>query len=167
VTATYDKIATYTVPSAAASYTFTSIAGTYTDIILIADATTVNANGSIALQLNGDTGTNYSYTALYGTGSVAGSLRGSNAAIIGFIGFAAQVPVGTRAMGIAHFQNYSNTTTNKTVLIRNTPAVSATVEAGVGLWRNTSAITSITLLPLSGASLATGSTFTLYGIKAE
>ena len=162
---TYTELLRTTVGTASTSVTL-NLAGIsgYTDLVLVADATTVNANGSITLQFNGDTGTNYSYTAIYGTGSAAGSLRGSNAGIIGFIGFAAQVPVGTRAMGIAHIQNYSNTTTNKTVLIRDTPAVSATVEAGVGLWRNTAAITSITVLALSGASIAVGSTFSLYGI---
>jgi hypothetical protein len=162
---TYTELLRTTVGTASTSVTL-NLAGIsgYTDLVLVADATTVNANGSITLQFNGDTGNNYSYSFLFGNGSSAGSSRGSNAGIIGFIGFAAQVPVGTRAMGIAHIQNYSNTTTNKTVLVRNTPAVSATVEAGVGLWRNTAAITSITVLAISGASIAVGSTFSLYGI---
>ncbi len=161
---TYVALDTKTISTTVASVTFTSIPSGYTDLILVADATTAVANGSITLQFNGDTSTNYSYTALYGTGSAAGSLRASNAAIIGFLGYAAQVPVGTRAMGIAQIQNYSNTTTNKTVLIRNTPAVSSTVEAAVGLWRSTAAINSITVLPISGASIGANSTFTLYGI---
>jgi hypothetical protein len=63
-----------------------------------------------------------------------------------------------------HFMNYSNTTTNKTVLGRSS-AASGFVEAAVGLWRNTSAITSITATT-GGQSYQTGSTFTLYGIKA-
>jgi hypothetical protein len=161
---TYVALDTKTISTTVASVTFTSIPSGYTDLILVADATTAVANGSITLQFNGDTSTNYSYTALYGTGSAAGSLRASNAAIIGFLGYAAQVPVGTRAMGIAQIQNYSNTTTNKTVLIRNTPAVSSTVEAAVGLWRSTAAINSITVLPISGASIGANSTFTLYGV---
>ena len=161
---TYVALDTKTISTTVASVTFTSIPSGYTDLILVADATTAVANGSITLQFNGDTSTNYSYTALYGTGSAAGSLRASNAAIIGFMGYAAQVPVGTRAMGIAQIQNYSNTTTNKTVLIRNTPAVSSTVEAAVGLWRSTAAINSITVLPISGASIGASSTFTLYGV---
>jgi hypothetical protein len=58
--------------------------------------------------------------------------------------------------------NYSNTTTFKTFLSR-TNVASDRVEALVGLWRSTSAITSITLYCGSN-SFVTGSTFTLYGI---
>jgi hypothetical protein len=65
---------------------------------------------------------------------------------------------------ICQFQNYSNTTTNKTILFRQN-AASTSVQAGVTLWRNTSAITSIYLF-LNADSFATGSTFTLYGIKS-
>jgi hypothetical protein len=166
-TNTYDALLTYTIPSTAASYTFTAIPSGYTDLILIGNATTAVANGSITLQFNGDTANNYSYTFMLGTGSAPFSSRASNAAIIGFMGYGAQVPIGTRAMGIAHIHNYSNTSVFKTVLIRNTPNVSATTEAAVGIWRSTSAINSITILPISGASLAAGSTFSLYGIRAE
>jgi hypothetical protein len=167
-TNTYTALRTTTVGTAVSSVTLdlTGITG-YTDLVLVGNATTAVANGSICLQFNGDTGNNYSYTAMYGTGSAAGSLNASNSAIIGFMGYAAQVPVGTRAMGIAQIQNYSNSTTYKTVLIRNTPAVSATVEAAVGIWRaSPTPITSITVLAISGASLAAGSTFTVYGVAA-
>ena len=61
--------------------------------------------------------------------------------------------------------NYSNTTTNKTVILRNNyPAVATW--AVVGLWQNTAAINEISLYP-EVASWLSGSTFTLYGIKAE
>jgi hypothetical protein len=40
------------------------------------------------------------------------------------------------------------------------------VDSIVGLWRSTSAITSITAMILSGNQFAIGSTFTLYGIEA-
>jgi hypothetical protein len=61
--------------------------------------------------------------------------------------------------------NYANTTTYKTVLTRANAAASG-VDASVGLWGSTAAITSITFdLPLV-RTISTGSTFTLYGIKA-
>ena len=65
---------------------------------------------------------------------------------------------------IVQFQNYSNTTTYKTVLSRGNNA-SNLVEAFVGLWRSTSAITAIDIKTQSG-NFSIGSTFTLYGIKA-
>jgi hypothetical protein len=66
---------------------------------------------------------------------------------------------------IAHIQNYSNTTTHKTVISRGgSPATNSSPM--VGLWRNTSAINSIKISLQSGTALKSGSTFTLYGIKA-
>jgi hypothetical protein len=63
------------------------------------------------------------------------------------------------------------TTTNKTVLIRaGNPAGGSGSYPGtgafVGLWRSTSAINYVSLIGNSN-SFKTGSTFTLYGIKAE
>jgi hypothetical protein len=60
--------------------------------------------------------------------------------------------------------NYSNSNTYKTSLTRGT-APAAETSAVVGLWKNTNAITSVTIL-LDANNIAAGSTFTLYGIKA-
>ena len=61
--------------------------------------------------------------------------------------------------------NYANTTTNKTVLLRNNNTAFGT-EAQVGLWRSTSAINTIKLYLDRAEYYVVGSTFTLYGIKA-
>jgi hypothetical protein len=60
--------------------------------------------------------------------------------------------------------NYSNATTYKTALARTSE--DGVAAAYVGLWRSTSAITSITIDKGSSDNFASGSTFTLYGIKA-
>jgi hypothetical protein len=70
---------------------------------------------------------------------------------------------GSYAVGITHFMNYSNTTTYKTALTRSNSPYGT--EAAVNLWRNTSAITSITLF-IQSSTLNAGTTFTLYGIAA-
>lgn len=109
---TYTPIATTTLGSAQASYTFSSIPGTYTDLIVVVKGDgSANTNG--LMQYNGDTGTNYSMTALYGTGSAAFSARSSNDGQIQLGGFdgASQ---GTILISIL---NYSNTTTYKTNLV--------------------------------------------------
>jgi hypothetical protein len=74
---------------------------------------------------------------------------------------------------IVHIMNYSNTTTFKTYLARNNNAATSGTyvgtEAIVGLAQLTAAITSITIGTASGSTdynFATGSTFSLYGIKA-
>ena len=64
---------------------------------------------------------------------------------------------------IINVQNYSNSTTYKTTLSRHSTQFAG---AFVGTWRNTAAITSITIINLGAGGFASGSTFTLYGITA-
>jgi hypothetical protein len=160
--ATYEPIATYTVPSAAANYTFSSITGTYTDLLVIVVGNSTAA-ADLFMQVNGDTGSNYSTTQLSGTGSSALSQRSSNRTNFN-VNFNAYMSTTVAANYVIQIQNYSNTTTYKTMLARSSNANQG-VDATVGLWRNTAAITSVTLIA-NGSTFATGSTFTLYGIKA-
>ena len=158
---TYEPIATTTLGSAAASITFSTISGAYTDLVLIMNGKNTVAFDNWRLTLNNDTGSNYSYTYLLGNGSAASSGRGSNATPM-YIG---GIPSSDFGTNIAHINNYSNTTTYKTVISR---ASSATNDAAawVNLWRSTSAITRIDLT-LNADNFNTGCVATLYGIKAE
>jgi hypothetical protein len=166
-TATYALIQSQTLGSATATVTFSSIPGTYTDLVLV-----MNYAGSIAaevpaFQVNGDSGSNYSITHLSGNGSTTRSAR-TTSTPSGYIAFSSAFPQTITANAILNFMDYSNSTTNKTVLIR-TNALNGTynaTEANVALWRNTAAITSITLLGTNGAGYYSGSTFRLYGIQA-
>jgi len=162
---TYSTIATTTLGSNQANYTFTSIPSTYTDLILVV-AGQVSSNVSLAFQVNGDTGTNYSCTEIFGDGSTASSFRSSNNAQVTVASIGAQINSGSQWVSTLHFQNYSNTTTNKTILGR-TSAAATGVNAIVGLYRSTSAISSIKFMGFNNASgFTTGTTFTLYGIAA-
>jgi hypothetical protein len=159
---TYVPIATTTLGSNTASYTFSSIPSTYTDLVLIATGT-ATALVNFSLRFNGDSSTNYSRTMLYGNGSSAASYQVTNYALIPLGDFdTSQI-----ASHIVNIQNYSNTTTYKTVLGRwnNNAGTYASLGATASLWRSTSAINSITALP-DGGVFKTGSTFTLYGIAA-
>ena len=160
---TYTPIATTTLGSAQATVTFSSIAGTYTDLILVFNGKSNGANPAVRGRFNSDTGSNYSYTRLYGTGSVAGSSRASSQTSMG-IATAGGVTSTFETNIIWHIMNYSNATTFKTSIVRaNTP--SAATETNVNLWRSTSAITSISIFTDSD-SFGSGSTFTLYGIAS-
>ena len=157
---TYTPIATTTASGSASTITFSSIPSTYTDLVIVLNGNaTTGSTGSIALQFNSDTGSNYSYTRLLGDGSAASSARGSNTTAT-YIG-----DTGTdRAVFIVSLNNYSNSTTYKTALSRTNTANTATM-ATVGLWRNTAAINRVDLSTTT-STFAAGSTFTLYGIKA-
>lgn len=158
---TYTPISTTTLGSAQATVTFSSIAGTYTDLVLIANRFS-SALDNLSMQFNGDTGSNYSFTVLYGTGSAAGSARGSNTNNP-YLDYYAASESSFPAPVILNIQNYANSTTYKTILARGSNA-SRGVDATVMLWRSTSAINSILLKCHDGANFNSGSTFTLYGI---
>jgi hypothetical protein len=161
---TYEPIATYTIPSAQASYTFTAIPSTYTDIVLICNYG-LSADADSRFIVNGDSTSGlYSYTNLRGNGTAAASGRASALNYIQFGLGGVTVPTTLTSTAFLFFNNYSNATTFKTVLTRVGDAAAQTL-ATVGLWRNTNAITSITLNAIS-ANFLTNSTFTLYGIKA-
>jgi len=158
---TYTPIATTTLSSAAASYTFSSIPSTYTDLVLIS-APIYTATTAARYTINADTGANYSATYVAGNGTTAASTRvTSNTDII--LDYYNHTSTATPNQ-ITHFFNYSNTTTYKTFLSRSNDAAAGT-DAAVGLWRSTSAITSIKLAVSTG-NFNIGSTFTLYGIQA-
>jgi hypothetical protein len=158
---TYTPLATNTLSSSSASITFSSISGSYTDLVLVMNRKQ-NIAGAyfIGLRYNSDSGNNYSGTTITGTGSAASSSRDSNIST-------ARVGYGDNVQGntIVNIQNYSNSTTYKTTISRNNNPASD-LEAIVTLWRNTAAITSIEIISQSGSTFDSGSTFTLYGILA-
>ena len=157
---TYTPIATTTLGSAQASYTFSSIPSTYTDLILVADyqgSTTADSY----IQFNGDTGSTYSYTVLSGNGTSAVSGRSSGTGIVltWYSDGANQ-----QANILINVNNYANATTYKTSISRHNNATAQT-SANVGLWRSTAAINAIKIYRGAG-NFNAGSTFTLYGIAA-
>ena len=161
---TMTPIATQTLTSASASFTFSSIPQTYTDLMIVMGSMTTDANGrTVYLRYNGDSGTNYSYTRITGDGTYTSSERASTQDHIRpFYGVVGS-NTGNPTTGTINIQNYSNSTTNKTLLSRT--AVSGEVNAVVGLWRSTAAVTSI-VFSLNAGTYSAGTTFTLYGIKA-
>jgi hypothetical protein len=162
---TYTPIATYTIPSATTSYTFSSIPSTYTDLVLVYTAAT-SSPADLYAQFNGDTGTNYSYTVLYGSNSsVAGSARTNNQGYISLDYYGIPDTTLGNSVTITNFMNYSNTSTYKTILGRSNRASNG-LDALVNLWRSTSAINSIKIGSFTSTTISTGSTFTLYGIAA-
>jgi hypothetical protein len=162
-TPTYTPLATVTLGSSAASVTFSSIPATYRDLILVSSIR--SASGAtittVGFRLNGDTGSNYSYVFMQGTGSSTGS--GSGTLTSGIAAQAENSTLSSFAVSVANFMDYSATDKHKTVLTRaNSP--SANTQAWASRWANTAAVTSIVLVP--DFSFVAGSTFNLYGVMA-
>jgi hypothetical protein len=152
--ATYDRIDKVTATGSQSSISFTSIPATYTDLVLIING---GAGVGYAVRLNGDSGSNYSWTRLYGDGSSAVSDRGTNQTDL-----TSNWGGNTNNVIAVNIMNYSNTTTWKTALTRI--GDNAYTVALAGLWRNTAAVNQVSIVGVGNWSSST--TFTLYGIKA-
>ena len=159
--ATYEPIATYTISSSSNLVTFSSIPQTYTDLILVASY--AGTSTGLNIYPNGDAGSNKSATVLRGNGSSAESLTGASIALRDYWTTVTNSS-GEFTVSIIHFNNYSNSTTFKTALVRRSVS-SAYVETIINLWRSTAAITQLQTYSANG-NYTVGSTFTLYGIKA-
>lgn len=161
---TYTSIATTTLSnSTTTSVSFNSFSG-YTDLYLVINGAVTSTSGGpdLRIRFNGDSGANYSVTNLVGNGTTASSGRRTNTdgCVINNSG----LPTDGFVQNI-NIMNYSNSTTYKTVIARSSSASSSS-EAVVCLWSNTAAITSLSANVTGGPYFTSGTTFTLYGIKA-
>jgi len=162
--ATYEPIATTTLGSTGTSVTFSSIPSTYTDLVLIVEQTASSTNNH-GIRFNNDTNYNYSTTLMYGSSSTTASEQKSTSGggAQNFI-FTCNGATSGRVVNVIHIMNYSNSTTYKTAFARWANGANAS-SAHVGLWQNTATINRIDYVVAAG-NINSGSTFTLYGIKA-
>jgi hypothetical protein len=165
--ATFDYIAKAS-PSGVAAFSFTNIPQTYTDLVLLISARVTSAYDITAMQANGNS-SNYSAVYYEGSGNTVGTGTAEISFRMGYIN-------GTNHPNmwnadIVHIFNYANANVYKTVISENRyPAVKGSTQAfqtqfKAGLWKNTAAITSLTIGTANGGSYASGSVYTLYGIR--
>ena len=163
---TYEPIASVTLSTSANSVSIDNIPGTYTDLVVVAFARSTGAATTLGatMRLNDDSGSNYSWTLLEGNGNAPSTNRGTSATRLRLFG---DFPTSDYSISVISFMNYANTNVFKTALARHSMA---SVGSGVivGLWRSTSAITKMTFFSNDngGDDLASGTTYSLYGIKA-
>ena len=159
--ATYEKIATTTLGSSNNIVEFTSIGAGYTDLRLVfvpLGTSTQNMN----MTLNGDTGSNYSFTSIRGDGGAAYSSRATSASNINLT-LGTSITTTNPNLYEIDFFSYAGSTF-KTFLNKYSADKNGSGNLGamVGLYRSTSAITSITFT--AATNFAAGTTATLYGI---
>jgi len=164
--ATYEPIATTTLASTSATINFNSIPATYTDLRISLILFTTS-NGNPLLELNNDSSSLYSYTAMRGDGGgtvVSNRSTANPNALMGFGGSGATG--GIPALSLIDIFSYTGSTF-KTILSntasdKNGSGITSTL---VNLYRSTAAISTIKLLSDAG-NFDVGTTATLYGIKA-
>lgn len=166
----YESIATFTLGSNTASVTFSSIPQTYKHLQIRYNGRSDRSQNSEygVVSYNSDTSTNYSFHSITGDGATVpvdaaatvayqsllyfpGALRGSN--IFG--------------SGVVDILDYANTNKYKTLRTLNgyDSNGDGRISFQSGSWRNTNAITSITIATFNGSNFITSSSFALYGIK--
>lgn len=167
---TYTPIATTTLNSSQSTVSFNSISNAHTDLVLSIQARTDynSFNDDISIYLNNDQTALYSSTRLLASGNSAISDRqtGQNS-WFNILSLSSASSIIYPVVRLQIF-NYSNTTTFKTALWEGTNFITSNeyVVNTSGLYRSTNAISQITIKPRFGSNLTSGSTFSLYGIKA-
>jgi hypothetical protein len=169
----YESIATVTVGSGgAANVEFTSIPATYThlQIRLIGRSDRAANLDSLRLQANSDTASNYAEHGLYGDGASAGAFAGTSQTYMQFYRIAG-ANAGANIFGAIYIDILDYANTNKFKTARSIGGAdnngSGEIYLMSGLWRSTSAITSLKLLPGVGTNFTQYSQFALYGIKGS
>lgn len=164
---TYEPIATTTLGSNTADFTFSSIPSTYTDLVLIGEGAMTGSGNSVYCRVNGDTGSNYQTEIWHGSSTtrvaLLFSIRGDG---FGLGAFNAGYTT-SRFLFICDINSYAQTSYTKTMLTRWYQG-DGSVENMANRWNSTAAINSLTIRNSSGGSQSfiAGSMFTLYGIKA-
>ena len=160
----YESIATFTLASATASVTFSSIAATYTHLQVRAILANSGGIGGYALQFNSDTGSNYAWHYLQGNGATtAAGATTSTTSITGALGTNTANVFGGSVLDIL---DYANTNKYKTARVLHGYDANGSGYAQInsGVWMNTAAINTIKLTSGNG-NFAIYSSFALYGIK--
>ena len=167
VQSSFESIATFTGNNTVSTYTFSSIPSTYKSLQIRINNVTSGGGGRTGIRFNSDTGSNYNYHAVYGFNDVVGAtgLATTAAYVAGYQ--AGPGPQGPTAI-ITDIIDYASTSKNKTIksfygVEKNLGAGNSEVGLSSGLWRNTAAVTSITVF--CGLEFDAGTSIALYGIK--
>jgi hypothetical protein len=172
---TYTLISSNVLGSNSASVTFSSIPATFTDLVIRASVRTSEGGrrGNILIQLNSDSATNYSSTWILGYSSTPSSARQSNSTSL--FGnedntngnTTTSNTFGSFELYLPNYLASQNKPMSAIGIIENNSDIDG--QYGIfpiaGLWRNTAAVTSITLFNTSTFEFSSGSSFYLYGIK--
>ena len=160
-------IAKQTLGADATTITFASIPQTFDDLVIVLSArASVSGWPAMLMRFNTDTGSNYSYRIIEGSGASASSFGGTSttsiiAANLGGAGNTANT-FGNVEIYVPNYRSNAFKSVSSSS-VTETNATTAYIDAIAGLWSSTAAITQIDVLPSTGY-FVTNSSFFLYGI---
>jgi hypothetical protein len=165
---TYEPVATTTLSSAAATITFSSIPATWTDLRLVFNNTGASATGvgTPTMRFNSDTASNYSVVRLAGQGTTAAATYDSSQTVMNLASYTAPQTSVPLLITVDLFSYAGSTLKTCFITYSNDYNGGGSIEHATGLYRSTSAITSISITSAGASTWSVGTTAALYGIKA-
>jgi hypothetical protein len=166
-------IASQVLTSTTASITFSAIPGTFKDLVIRISARTDRSatSDSIKMTINSDNTTIYSFTRLRGDGTSATSNRNTGNTYVSVENTDGNTATSNTFDSTEIYIPSYLSTANKSissVIMREDNSTAATTYNSVQahLYRNTSAITSLSFAPSNGPNFVSGSSFYLYGLAS-
>lgn len=165
----FESIASATGTGSSGTITFSSIPSTYASLQIRGVARWNTNNDVLQIQFNGDTASNYTSHNLMGEGStvIATGLANQSQIALTASGYTWDATFYGAPL-IIDIHDYASTSRFKTIRTlfgHDQNTTPSRILLNSGLWRNTSAISSITISTQSGSNFNTATTFALYGIK--
>lgn len=165
-TPTFEPIATYTLPSDTATYTFSNISQSYTHLYVVVNILSTSNGLDFYVRFNGDGGNNYATTKMGSSPSSRSTNRRDSAPAMQLFYVVSGASNGTWTGGEIWIPYYTSTTFTKN--IQATGGGKSETGMSSSFWNNTAAITSIGFAATdtftTSPTLGAGTTFTLYGI---
>jgi hypothetical protein len=165
---TYTPLANITLSTTTAGVTFSSISQAYRDLRLVFMGTTTSL-ANVLFQFNGDGTSTYSKIEMCARSASSTPLSQTNTTGSGHINWGNATSSSILSSGTVDIMDYSATDKHKPYLARSASQEGDGTYSGTGFiagrWANTSAITTLYVLPGAG-SFAAGTTLTLYGIAS-
>jgi hypothetical protein len=173
--ATFELIQGYTLSSAQASITFSSIPQTYTDLCLkITDHTDIPSQTQhyTYMRFNGNSGANYYNVAMYARNNTALSLEDAGQTFFfddPYTTLGADTASAVMSCKEIYIPSYTSSTLYKVLKMNysnmNSSTTTSDIGTQAGLWNDNAPITSINLINYSTYQFIAGTTAFLYGIK--
>ena len=168
--AAYDPAATFLIQrinatGSSSSISFTSIPSTYKNLQVRAVFSAAATSGSVFIQVNGDTGSNYARHNLSGDGSTT---YGRSSASTGYPSLNTNYnlsPTYPSALivDLIDYASTSKTKTMRAIYGLDINGSSSEIDLNSILWASTSAVNRVDIF--AGTNFTSGSTFALYGMK--
>jgi len=160
----WTPLANLTLGTAATTVTFSSISGSYRDLVLVV-AGGSNSYSTFEIKFNGSSA-NYTWAGMEANGGSSAHVpSGAATALVGNYNYWVEDIGTSNTIYQMQLFEYAQTNKHKSALYRVSAAATG-VGNYFGRWADTSAVTSIAVGRAAGNTWRTGTTFALYGVSA-